>query len=191
MNTCNRTRTVKRALAVAFAFGAGLAIAGAAVVAGLSWWNSRPKPWDTRAVTASFDVIDIEGAENTLVFYYVLHNNTDRDFRINSDGEVRLAGRLQRQAALTSENAQDMLKGEFPLFIPARQRARFAVHIPVPLTDGIPRGGSKGDRGPHKEAAAAFVRSEIPNLDGFVLFHELTRSQVELPNGWRKQLERR
>ena len=179
---------MKRALAIAFAFGTGLALVGVSAVALLSWWSNRPVSWNVSAVTASFDSVDTEGPEKKLVFYYVLSNNTNRDFRIDSEAEVRLAGKLQRQAALTLENAGKCLSAEFPLFVPAKQRSRFAVHLGYPYRGSVAlsEGTSKADRARDEEAVATFVREELSNLDGFVLFHEPTHYRIELPNAWKK-----
>lgn len=179
---------MKRILGIAFAFGAGLALVGVSGVALLSWWSSRPLPWNSSAVTASFDSVDTEGPEHTLVFVYIVSNNTDRDFRIDSNRDVRLTCRLQRQAALTNEDSKEALGAEFPLFVPARQRTRLAVHIGYPYRGSVAlsQGASKADREGHREAITSFVREKLPNLGGFVLFHEPTHYQVELPNGWTK-----
>lgn len=179
---------MKRTLVIAVAFGAGLALVSVSGVALLSWWSSRPILWNDSAVTALFDTVDTEGPEKKLVFFYVLSNNTDRDFRIDSDAEVRLMGRLQRQAALTTEYSKEFLTDEFPLFVPAKQRTRLAVHPGYPYRGSVvlSQGTSKADRVRDKEAVASFVREELSNLGGFVLFHEPTHYQIELPSGWKK-----
>jgi hypothetical protein len=124
---------MKRALAIAFAFGAGVALIGLAALALLSWRASRPKPWNTTTIVARFDSVDTEGQEKKLVFYYILQNNTDRDFRINSQQELVLTGKLERQQSLTQESSKEFFSGELPVFIPARRRTRFAIHPGLPL----------------------------------------------------------
>ena len=179
--------SMRRSVVLAAVCGAVFA---AIVLAGSglwSYWNNRPKAWDRNAVTATFDSVDAEGSERNLVFYYILSNNTDRDFRIDSDTDVRLAGRLQRQAALTAENSKEFLATEFPVFIPAKQRSRFAVHLGYPYEGATPltQGTSPAEREQNEKSVLAYVRNELTNLDGFVVFHEPTRYQVDLPSGWR------
>jgi len=178
---------MKRALALAFAFGAGVAICGVAGIASLAWWASRPKPWNPTAITAQFDAIGTQGPENKLIFYYVLQNNTERDFRINSDGEVQLAGRLDRQQSLAGESSKDVLSGEFPFFLPARQRARLGVRLGYRYRGAVPvpTSNTKAEREHERAILAAYVSDELSNLAGFVLFHEPTRYQIELPKGWK------
>jgi hypothetical protein len=50
----------------------------------------------------------------------------------------------------------------------------------------LSQGTSKADRERDREAVASFVREELPNLGGFVLFHGPTHYQIELPSGWKK-----
>jgi hypothetical protein len=170
----------KRALALGFAFGAGVAICGAAALALLNWYVSRPKPWNPAAITATFESIN---TEEPLVLHYVLQNNTDRDFRVNSENEVVLAGKLRRQQVLTGDQSNSLwISGEFPLFLPARQRARIGFHVYYSYK------GSKSLSFCSTSATCAFVRDELSNLDGFVLFHEKTRYQIDLPNGALKRV---
>jgi hypothetical protein len=187
-NGVGRLASMKRALALAAAFGAGVAVGGILSVAILSFWTNRPTPWNRNAVSASFDSVDTEGSEHKLMFVYILTNNTDRDFRIDSDADVRLTGRLQRQAALTSENSKDVLTADLPLFVPAKERARMVVHLGYAYEGSIPlsQGTSKADREKNEKAVTAFVRDELSNLDGFVVFHEPTHYQINLPSGWKK-----
>jgi len=178
---------MKRALAVAFAFGAGAAVFGVAGIALLAGWANRPKPWNPTAITAQFDAIGTQGPENKLIFYYVLQNNTERDFRINSNTEVQLAGRLERQQSLTGETSKDVLSGEFPFFLPARQRARLGLRLGYPYRGAValPTGNTKAERESEKALLEAYVSDELSNLAGFLLFHEPTRYQIELPKGWK------
>jgi hypothetical protein len=177
---------MKRAVALAFALGAGVAAVVVATVAFLSWHASRPKAWNATAITATFESIDTEGPEKKLLFYYILQNNTDSDFRINSDADVVLVGRLERQQSLTGESSKEMLAGEFPLFLPARQRVRLGIHLGYSYagTELLSGGATKTAR-ERDQALAAYVRTELPNLSGFAIFHDDTRYQIDLPSGWK------
>lgn len=178
---------MKRAIGIAFAFGAGVAVIGLAFLALLSWRASRPQPWNTTSITATFDSVDIEGPEGKLVFYYILQNNTDRDFRVTSEQELVLTGKLERQQSLTQESSKEFLSGELPVFIPARQLARFAIHLGYAYrgTQPLSGGTAKAERDHDRALIVAYVRDELPNLEGFALFHENTRYQIDLPKGWK------
>jgi len=178
---------MKRALAIAFSFGAGVALMGVAALALLSWRASLPQPWNTTSITATFDSVDTEGPEKKLVFYYILQNNRDRDFRITSERELVLTGKLERQQSLTQESSKEFLSGELLVFIPARQRARFAIHLGYSYRGSQPLSGgtAKAERDHDRALIAAYVRDELPNLEGFALFHENTRYQIDLPKGWK------
>ena len=180
---------MKRGLALAAAFGAGFGVVVIVSVGILSYWSKRPTPWNRDAVTARFDSVDTEGPEHKLVFLYVLTNNTYKDLRIDSDAEVWLAPSLERQAALAG-GSQDLLMVDLPLFIPAKQRTRVAVHFTAYTYGGtttLSEGSSRDERERDQKAIAAFVRDDLPNLNGFVLFHHPSHYEIELPSGWKKQ----
>jgi len=179
---------LKRAAVVAFAFGVGVGLVALGATAFLSWRAERPRQWNTTAITAAFDYIDTEG-ENKLVFYYVLENHRDRDFRITSPSEVVFTARLDRQKSLSPQHPADTVTGEMPVFLPARQRVRFGIHLGAlgyAYTGKTPLlpGATRIDREANARVLAAFVREELSNLAGFVLFHEPSRYQVEFPRGW-------
>lgn len=176
-------RALVRPFAIALGFGAGLALVAVSTLAFISWQNNRPRPWNGSAVTATFDSIGVEGSENSLVFVYVLQNNTARDLHIPSETDVILNGRLQRQNSLVAQD-KDVLTGEFPIFVPASGRTRTAIHLGYPYRGSEPLSGKPNTTARDDELLAAYVRDELTNLDGFVLFHNSTRYRIDLPNGW-------
>ena len=111
----------KKFLVRAVGFGAGFAVITAVIVVFVLWWSShppRPKPWDDRAIAASYESLDTEGDANTFRFVYTLQNNTDADYRIETDSGVHLAAFLKRSQALSSSDTQN-LHTDFPIYIPA------------------------------------------------------------------------
>jgi len=182
---------MKRRLALAVAFGAGVAAVGVAGLWLMSRNANRPRPWNPTAITATFGCIVTEGTEKKLVFYYILQNNTDHDFRLNSEAEVLLAGKLGQQQSLTGETPKEFLAGEFPLFLPARHRVRLGIHLGYTYqgSASLSAGATKADRERDRGLLVAYVRDELSNLDGFVLFHEATRYQIDLPKGWGERRE--
>ena len=125
---------MKRALIIGLAFGLGVGLAlGLAVGVVLlgrtefdSWRAAHPLPWNTAAITATFDYIDIEGPDNKLVFCYILENHTDQDFRIASPSDIAVLARLRDQNGLIAGHPGETIASELPLFLPARNAYAFA-----------------------------------------------------------------
>ena len=187
---------MKRALIVGLAFGVGTGLAlglGFGLVllgrAGFeSWRAAHPPPWNTAAIIATFDYIDTEDSDNKLVFCYTLENHTGQDFRIASPSETAVLAKFTEEKNLTIAHPGEALAGELPLFLLARERVRFRLHLgaagysyedkkPLPSDD-------LKNRGDRHRALAAYVGRELPNLAGFALFHEGFHYQIELPKGW-------
>jgi hypothetical protein len=171
----------KRWLVFGAGAGAAFAVTLAVIVGGFLWRESRPKPpkpWDTKAITASFGSIDTEGEKNILVFYYTLENSADSDYRSPDGAGVSIAGRLKREQSLSI--ARGAISLDYPVFVPAHQRVLFALHLSgYPCTEPLPPPGAE-----RRADLSAYVAKEMPNLDGFVLFDEANRYQINFPKGW-------
>jgi hypothetical protein len=170
--------------------GAGFAVMLALIFGVAFWYSSRPrppKPWNTTAIKATFQDVTAAGNDNHLEFEYVLENTTDSDFRIGESSAYAIMGRLRNPSSL-----QGPVEGLFhlgPIFIPARQRVEYSVSVPQMRYDTLAekyRGTSRQmpEQKPNPEALAAYVNKEFPNLDGFVLFDEVNRYQINFPKGW-------
>lgn len=199
---------LKSRLFLAAAGGAGAAFALAAFVTVGLWFMLRPKPlkaWNTQALKASLDSIDTEGERDNLVFEYMVENTTSSDYRVSSAGELSVAARLTAQKGLTMDREQKGLRLDYPIFIPAGQRVRLTVHLmeysysSENVIDKAIRGTAEGPwekyRVPpaagadtttqkHREEVKAYVAEELKNLDGFVIFDESHRYEIELPRDW-------
>jgi hypothetical protein len=178
--------TWKRVLLRAAGFGAGLALTAVVVIGVFVWWSKRPekpKPWNKEAITASFDSIDSEGDTNTLVFVYTLQNNTDIDYQALDDNSIHLAGTLQRSKALSFDKS-GFLTTDYPIFIPAKSRVRFKVHVKYPYSIREDVDAPGDVRHDWETTVCKFVGDQFSNLDGFVMLDESSRFQVIMPNGW-------
>lgn len=196
---------------IAAAGAAGVVIALAAVVGVGLWYVARPKPpkpWNTGALKASFDFVDTEGEGNNLVFFYTVENTTPFDYRVSGSPELSIAAKLKQQKSLTFDRDRKGLSLDYPVLVPAGQRVRLSVHLleysysPENVIDNAIRGTPKGTQdkwlkyrippahGPdpddtaHREAVKKYVSEVLENLDGFVLFDEAHRYEIELPRGW-------
>lgn len=156
------------------ATGAGFALALSLFVGGIAIYKAHPravKPWNTHAINASFSDIGVDSADGTLVFYYVLANETDRDYQLPDQFDVTVMSKL-KEGALSLDNGS--YKSDADVFLPARQRVRFAVHSAWRFPADRPGGGT----------LASYVNELAPSLDGFVVFDQKNRYEIELPKGW-------
>jgi hypothetical protein len=182
--------TIKRMVVSGLAGGVGFAVAIAIILGIVSWYQSRPKPpkpWDKAAVTATYDSIDTEGQSgrwegqppNRLVFYYTLQNNTDSDYQFSDLTNIVVMAKLKRQKSLSGQKGDKFLQPDSPVLIPAKQRIRFALHVgyPYEYDKSLKAGASKKD-------IEAYVNEKFSNLDGFALFDENNRYQIDFPKGW-------
>ncbi|MGO9094051.1 MAG: hypothetical protein ACLQGV_02415 [Bryobacteraceae bacterium] len=181
---------------LAAGFGGGFAVVMAAIVGGWAWYQGRPvkpKPWDSRAIVATFDYPDTESgapegpsgsSPDIIVLYYTLENTTEIDYRMPAEEQIEVDGRLKREKSLTSGSLHLPLDKE-PVFIPSGQRRRFAVHLHYPMkVDLGPEPRTKEEHRKKWKLIADYMKKELPNLDGFVVFDSANRYQINLPNGW-------
>jgi hypothetical protein len=81
----NRALNVVRKCALlGAAWGAGCGLILIAVYGAWAWYGARPEGWNSEAIVATFVGEDVIGEER-LIFNYVLHNRTRRDYRITSN----------------------------------------------------------------------------------------------------------
>src|SRR5690242_6809659 len=94
----------KRVFIKAAGIGAGFTLM-IAILAGVGiwYWNRPrpPKPWNTKALTAEYIDVDVEGQKNTLVFNYTLQNNTDFDYRVGNATGITIGAKLKRENSLS------------------------------------------------------------------------------------------
>ena len=165
----------KRLLFVGAGAGAGFALILALSIGAVlqyEFWRKPAKPWNTTAIRATFDSLgEAEIAEGvgktgepknkTLVFWFVLENTTGSDYRLAEQSKALLMTRVAKKDSLQSAWHYRL---DYPLFVPSKQRVLIRV-----IDDS---GGSPDKLIPDKE------------LDGFALFDEHNRYQLNFPKGW-------
>jgi len=176
--------TVKKLIIISVSAGASFAVVLASLSALLFWWESRPKPWNSQAIRATFEAIGVNGAEQKIVFRYTLHNNTNSDYRIESMNGIALMAKLEEPASLQG-NADEVFKCSIPFFLPVREPVLFEIES-VPGFKGEIKTGRGTDQEPTKDELTTFVNKEMRNLNGFVLFDEARRYKIDFPRGWSK-----
>lgn len=174
----------KRTVVVSLCVGIGAAVTLSAIIASWLWYQSQPRPWDKRAIEATFDYIDTEGAENNLAFHYVLENTTSTDYELSEGSAAVIMARLKRQESLSRND--DFVIVDYPIFIPVGQRLSFTIQLKYPYTYAkrLKRNATADERKEFREELATYIETEITNLDGFVLFDRTHRYQIIFPKGW-------
>ncbi len=186
----------KRILLGAAGFGAGAVVAIAIVVALFFWYKSRPvkpKPWNRSAITAEYyRVSATDQPDSKLEFQYVLENKTDKDYELQKYSAPKIAARLEDTNSLTGFADENQIVLELPVFVPAHQKTRITITMPSYGFSALTHPTSSStaeERRKYRAEVAAHVTKQLSNLNGFVLFDESKRYQVDLPNGWKKENE--
>jgi hypothetical protein len=135
----------------------------------------QPEGWNSTAIRSSFEGIQVKEVDPThaaLIFSYDLENTTDADYHLSNGPRVLIMGQLKSNTSLKPE---DSMQIENPIFLPARNRIRIALQM------------FPGQVGPvTQEKFRSFVAGKTADLQGFVLFDEAARYQIELPGGWQE-----
>ncbi len=173
-------------------FGAGVAFILVIIIGGAIWWYDRPKPpkpWNTKAITAEYDYVSTEGEKNSIVFYYTLVNNTELDYRVSNGSDVDLSIRLARENSISQEAKGDdnLMRGDFPIFVPAHGRARFGIHITYPYSEKYDDKATDDEKHDWGTKLAKYITNELGNVDGFAIFDSIDRYELVFPNGWKER----
>jgi hypothetical protein len=182
----------KRLAVISFFSGAGFAVTLAVIIGAWGWYSSRPtpqKPWDNRSLTAAFDDIRVEGEQNHLVFFYTVENHTDTDYKLDDASalEVHTTAKLALSDSYSLFRKNPGIR--LPVFIPARKRALFLLDTTYPYPTAEDHNAALEQRKEFREAVKKYVKSEMPNLDGFSLFDESSRYEIDFPPGWKSEKE--
>jgi hypothetical protein len=160
-------------------------ILGAAIAAG-GWYGSnrflRPaaKPWNSIAFQARYvdaQLREVDPQHASLVLTYEVRNDTDTDYRLANASGFVLMSRLKSDHSLSSEQN---VRLSYATFLPAKQESRVALEIRQPFSwpakdDPLLRG-----------KLGNFVRQNLANVEGYVLFDEINRCEIAFPSGWRE-----
>lgn len=180
--TINNTSSRFKAVLIKWlSFGAGFAVMCAMIIVVASWYSSRPKPWNPSAITASFDSFDLENKSYNLILYYILENTTSADYELQHSSKARLMQKLKRQDSLI--DGEGVLY-DSPLFIPAKNKVRFAIKLDASFKEYFPSNILTQDREKRTKLIAEFANAEMTNLNGFVLFDETNRYEIVFPKSW-------
>jgi len=133
--------------------------------------------WNSRAIQSTFAgvrVREIDAAHAAVTFLYDLDNQTGADYHLDAGPNVVIMSRIAAGGSLSSEQQISLAA---PAFLPAGDRARIALEIRCPFSWPARKDAL---------AEAAFkelVANRLSGLQGFVLFDQSSRYQIELPAG--------
>jgi hypothetical protein len=178
----------KRILLKSIGFGAGFALTLCILFGVWLWYRERPrppKPWNKQAITTEYEGVDTRGADNHIIFVYTLQNNTDEDFRLDSDLGVNLTAKLQEQKEF-AQFSQTYFALDYPVFVPSRNRVRLVIESKYKYPIEENAGAAADARKEYRNALEKHVIDHWPNLDGFVLFETTHRYEIDFPTGWEK-----
>jgi hypothetical protein len=141
--------------------------------------SSRPPAaWNSNAIKATFAGIQVREIDSTnaeVIFFYDLENTTDFDYRIDNGPKTNFLSRLKSDGSLSSEEQPRL---DHPAFLPARHRTHIGLELVRPFQWPAQNGAASDQQ------FREFVKRQTSNLEGFVLFDENTRYEVDLRGGW-------
>ncbi len=165
-------------------FGAGFALLVSVVLGAVLWLSGRPakpKPWNTKAIEATYARLILDN-DSYFVFRYVLKNTTDKDYSISADTPIHLEARTDEGAL---HGCTDCLELERPVFIPPGDSAEIGLTLkykyPLPTATDTREG-----REAARVAESNYLKNEMPRLGGFVLCDDNARYEVRLSPDWKK-----
>lgn len=139
--------------------------------------------WNGEGIKASYIAAQLRQVDKghcSLILSYDLSNQTDLDYRLTEGPGVVIMSRLKTDGSLSQEESIHL---SYPVFLPARQRARLAIEIsrafPWPREDSH-----------YEEKLKEFVKQRLSDVKGFVLFDAASHTQIDLPAAWPQLQER-
>jgi hypothetical protein len=177
----------KKLLIKSLGFGAGVTLTIAAIVGGWFWYTSLPKRWNAKALTATLEKVDVEGDNHELLFVYTVQNNTDWDYKINDGNTIHVTNKLvQNDTYFPFDKYNRYSYVHVPIFIPARKRVDVPLHMRMTYPAAQDANATVEQRKAFQKAVREYLASETPNLDGFVLFDDSARFEIDFPAGWKR-----
>lgn len=140
--------------------------------------------WNREGIKATYvaaQLRELDKAHCSLILSYDLSNQTDLDYRLTDGAGVVIMSRLKGDGSLSQEESIHL---SYPVFLPARQRARLAIELSRAFP--WPREDSR-----YEEKLKEFVKQRLGNVKGFVLFDEASHSQIDLPAAWPELQDRK
>jgi len=139
---------------------------------------STSNGWNREAIQATYvasQFREVDKAHSSLILSYDLKNETDLDYHLTDGPGVVIMRRLRSNGSLSEE---EPVRLTYPVFLPARQRARMAIEISRSFS-----WPAREDR-QYEDKLRDFVKQRLAGVGEFVLFDVATHCQIELPGAW-------
>ena len=160
-----------------------LVAGGTAFVLANKIQQSRPsaslaESWNSQAIQtafAGFRVEQIDSSSAAVVFLYDLNNRSSDDYQITNGPPVVVMRRLKPYGTLSSERAVALTASAF---LPAKNRSRISLRVTEPFSWPARMDTSAENH------FRGLVAEEVADLEGFVIFDESHRLEIDLPGSW-------
>ena len=169
----------KQLLIIASSVGVVLLLA--ILTLGKPIFNKRAKDvrngWNREGIKAAYvatQLREVDNAHSSLILSYDVRNLTDVDYRLAEGAGLVVMSQLKGDGSLSQEESIHL---SYPVFLPAKQRARLAIEISRAFP--WPREDSR-----YEDKLKEFVKQRLGGVRGFVLFDEASHSQIDLPAAW-------
>jgi len=134
-----------------------------------------PRPWDSHAIEATFEAVQVRETDPThaaIEFLFDLDNRTDTDYQLASGPGTVIMKRLKADGSLSADARARLASAAF---IPTNNRTRIAIEMTDAFTWPAKQDASAN------QAFRDFVARETAGVQGFVIFDQASRYEVELP----------
>ena len=153
-------------------------VAVTAIAIALRFARSTPagpaNAWNSSAIQsklAGIRVKEIDPAHAAVVFFYDLDNRTDTDYRLSSGPNVVIMSRLEPGGSLSSDQQINL---DANAFVPAKNRTRIGIEMSRAFAWPVTRDASA------ERQIRQLVADQVAGLEGFVLFDQTTRYEIDL-----------
>jgi hypothetical protein len=151
--------------------------------------SSKPSgSWDSQAIHATFDTVRIDD-NGHLLFYYVLNNLTESDYRIDDGTNMVVMARRRGQRNALIELSEKDIKVFYPIVLPAKQRHILVMRDLRRRYKFESELKEKENPTPKQELAEQrklqrLIERASPSFNGFALFDKASGREIDLPKGW-------
>lgn|GEM_PF-2506442 len=137
--------------------------------------SAAEQPWNSQAIQSSLigvKVRELDATHAAIDFVYDLQNQTSRDYQLTPGPSAVIMKRLKTDGSLSSDPDSRLVSAAF---VPTNNRTRITLEMTEPFN------------WPAKQDAAAdqsfrdFVHRAASSLEGFVIFDQASRYEIELP----------
>lgn len=152
------------------------------LVAAYAWRTPRlvqhasgQTPWNSRAIASTFkgiQVREVDATHASVVFLYDLENRAASDFQLKPGPSVVIMKRLKADGSLSSNTSARLVSGAF---VPTNNRTRIELEVTDPFNWPAQRNAAAD------KAFRDFVARETSGLQGFVIFDQNSRYEIDLP----------